>query len=129
MAQVEIKCFDTLKDQYEGDGDFGEIWLKHQNIEFIEDYTVQEGCLFNCIVLYIPKTSLRKVLIREYHTGGLARHTEHDKTITAPEGRYFWPKLKRDMAKFIKHGAICQIAKGTSQNTSLYSPLPIPDTI
>lgn len=91
---------------------------------------MHEGCLFKGIVLGMPKTSLRKVLIRENHTGGLAGHTASDKTIATLEGRYFWPNLKRDVAKFIKHYDIClcQTSRGTSQNTDLYSPLPIPDT-
>lgn len=38
------------------------------------------------------------------------------------EGKYFWPHMKRDIAKFIKTCAICQLAKGVAQNIGLYTP-------
>ena len=48
-----------------------------------------------------------------------------DKIIALVEERYYWPHLKRDVEKFIKHCSTCQIAKGHAQNTSLYTLLPI----
>lgn len=52
-----------------------------------------------------------------------------DKTIAAVESRFFWVHLKRDVIKFVQQCEVCQSAKGRSQNTGLYSPLPIPQTI
>lgn len=48
---------------------------------------------------------------------------------------YNWPldsigqKWVKDVHKFVKHRAICQSNKGTSQNTSLYLLLPVPNSI
>lgn len=50
-----------------------------------------------------------------------------DKNIALVEARYYWPHLKRDIEKFIKHCYMCQTTKGHTQNTGLYTLLPIPE--
>lgn len=54
--------------------------------------------MFKDNALYISKTSLREVSINEHHVGGLVGHASRDKTIPTLKARYFWPKLKRDVA-------------------------------
>ena len=39
---------------------------------------------------------------------------------------YFWPSLKKGVAKVVSHCRICQLAKGRKKNTSLSTPLPVP---
>ena len=59
------------------------------------------------------------------HAGGLARHFERDKTITLVEDRFYWPYLKRDVARIVVQCRTCQITKAKKQNTGLYTPLPV----
>jgi hypothetical protein len=40
--------------------------------------------------LCIPKCSMRENLLKEKHSGGLARHFGHDKTFTKLNESYFW---------------------------------------
>ena len=35
--------------------------------------------------------------------------------------------MKSEVQKFVNNCRICQLVKGKSQNTGLYTPLPIPD--
>jgi hypothetical protein len=63
----------------------------------------------------------------ELHAGGLAGHFGLDKTIEEVERQFYWPGLKRDVAKIIGHCRQCQLAKHHKQNVGLYTPLPIPD--
>jgi hypothetical protein len=41
---------------------------------------IQKGLLFKGNQLCIPKCSVRDNLLKEKHSGGLARHFGHDKT-------------------------------------------------
>ena len=60
------------------------------------------------------------------HAGGLAGHFRRDKTIALVEDRFYWPSLKRDVARIVAQCRICRIAKAKKQNTSLYTHLLVP---
>ncbi|PKU84163.1 hypothetical protein MA16_Dca002675 [Dendrobium catenatum] len=45
------------------------------------------------------------------------------------QARFFWPHLRRDVARFVEKCFVCQRFKGSAQNTGLYLSLPIPDSI
>jgi len=57
----------------------------------------------------------------------LAGHFGNEKTIETVEYKFYWPSLKRDVAKHVGRCHICQLAKQQKQNTSLYTPLPVPN--
>ena len=75
----------------------------------------------------MPDFSLRLQLIYKLHEEGLAGHFEHDKTFALLDERYFWPKMRKDVVKFIQGCHVCQVSKGHHQNSGLYTPLPIPE--
>ena len=51
----------------------------------------------------------------------------HNKTIEVVEHLFYWPSLKRDVAKLVDRCHTCQLAKQGKQNPGLYMPLPIPN--
>ena len=61
------------------------------------------------------------------HAGDLPGHFGNEKTIKAVECRFYWPSLKRDVAKYVGRYHICQLSKQQKQNTGLYTPLPVPN--
>ena len=71
--------------------------------------------------------SLRDCLVWELHAGGLAGHFGREKTIVEVESLFYWPSLKRDVARLIGQCRTCQLAKQRKQNTGLYIALPVPD--
>jgi hypothetical protein len=130
--ETEVIGFDSIKSLYEADDDFWEIIdkLKEPTTGLSDhmrgEYFLQDGYLFRGKQLCIPSGSMRENIIRELHSGGLAGHFGKDKTIVLVEDKYYWPKLKRDVTKYVARCRICQVAKGHSQNTGLYTPLPVP---
>eukprot|EP00253_Pinus_taeda_P030068 PITA_30068 len=93
------------------------------------DYNMQEGLLFKGGQLCIPEYSMRENLIQEKHNGGLAGNFGIDKTLDQFSHFYYWPKMRRDVQRFVTRCKVRQLAKGHSQNIGLYTPLPIPNRL
>ncbi|WVZ70559.1 LOW QUALITY PROTEIN: hypothetical protein U9M48_019218 [Paspalum notatum var. saurae] len=125
--EAELPGMEQIKDLYEDDDDFGQVWFKHlQGQPLGEEYVVQDGYLFKKDRLCIPRSSLRDKLIRELHSSDLSGHVGRDKTIANLQARYYWPQLKKDARKFVQRCPVCQTYKGQIQNTGLYMPLAVP---
>ena len=128
LLDAKVVGFERLKEDYESCPDFRDSYLALSSNPSIslDDYTIREGFLFRATKLCIPRTSVRDFLVWEIHAGGLAGHFGRDKTIEEVERQFYWPTLKRDVAKIVSQCRTCQVAKHRKQNTGLYTPLPVP---
>ncbi|CAB4295196.1 unnamed protein product [Prunus armeniaca] len=86
---------------------------------------MHDGYLFKGNLLCIPKGSLREQIIRELHGNGLGGHFRRDKTLAMVTDRYYWPGMYKDVDRLVRKCQICQFGKRSSQNTGLYTPLPV----
>ena len=90
--------FNELKDLYLEDPDFTETWKACMVPVTLDrtkwlDFIIQDGMLFKGNQLCIPRSSMRENLIKEKHSGRLARHFGRDKTIALVAENYYWPQL------------------------------------
>ena len=96
VMQVEVVGFDELKNLYPKDLDFSEVWKACKEPVVVDrtkwlDYLIRDGMLFKGSQLCITRSSMRKNLIKEKHSGGMVGHFGRDKTIAILREHYFWP--------------------------------------
>lgn len=122
--------------------------ITRQQIPLVGDMNYQQCFLtkLQALKVYLHSMPMMKilrwfeinVLIRktaEFHDQdrylfcGLTSHSKRDKTITQLEEKYYQPHLKKKVVKNIQKCSICQRSKGVVQNTSLCTPLSVPQTI
>lgn len=75
----------------------------------------------------MPRSSLRENLIQEKHNGSLSGHFGVNKTQELVQRYYYWPRMNQYVRKYVETCIVCQKAKGTSSNASLYQPLLTPN--
>ena len=86
-----------------------------------------DGFLFKGNTLCIPSYSLRLSILDELHGGTLGEQFSEAKTLALVKANFFWPKLDKDIARFVKKCVVCMMAKTHGNNAGLYTPLPIPN--
>ncbi|GKV35062.1 hypothetical protein SLEP1_g43380 [Rubroshorea leprosula] len=123
--QMKVTGFEVIKELYEDDPDFSNIWQATSNQAF-QQYHRQQDYLFKGNRLCVPRCSLRDSIIWEAHNGGLAGHFGRDKTLALVKESFYWPKLEQNVIRHIQRCKVCHRAKTINQNTGLYLPLPIP---
>ena len=100
-SQVEVLGLERIKEEYKNCSDFGGIHTNLTSHRSLGEYMLQEGYLFKGAKLCIPRTSVRDFIIWELHADGLAGHFRVHKTITLVEEQFFWPSLKKDVARVV----------------------------
>ncbi|XP_071901035.1 uncharacterized protein [Coffea arabica] len=122
---AKLLGFEFLKDLYATDSDFGEIFVslpRHSR----EHYFISQGFLYYKDKLYIPKSSMRTLLVREAHGEGLMGHFGIAKTLMILQEHFFWPRMRSDVERHIERCVTCHQAKSKVHPYGLYTPLPIP---
>ncbi|XP_042377669.1 uncharacterized protein LOC121970764, partial [Zingiber officinale] len=86
-----------------------------------------DNYLFKNNRLCVPRESMRKLLVREAHEGGLMGHFGVQKTLEMLLEHFYWPHMKHDVQKFCAQCIVCRKAKSKTLPHGLYTPLPIPN--
>lgn len=69
VMEARILRFEILKQHYSDDADFKEFLIAPNG-----PYRVQDGFLFKENRICVPKCSVRELVVREMHVGGIAGH-------------------------------------------------------
>ncbi|XP_073121517.1 uncharacterized protein [Henckelia pumila] len=88
--------FEYVKELYANDHDFGEIYVSCLHGPR-DKFFMHDGYLFKEDKLCVPKSSIRELLVRESHGGGLMRHFGVAKTYDTLHEHFYWPHMKHDV--------------------------------
>ena len=77
----------------------------------------EDGLLTDKNIIYISNvTYLRRVVMDEINQAPYSGHPGYHKTISTARKQYFWPGMKKDMAKYISRCMKCQQVKVEHQH-------------
>lgn len=125
--QTRLLGFEHIRNLYAVDEDFAGIFLDCELMSH-DSFFRHDGYLFNGSRLCIPKCSLRELLVREVHEGGLMGHFGEHKTYDMLHDHFYWPKMKHDIHLICSRCIVCKRAKSKAMPHGLYTPLPIPSS-
>nr|XP_027127769.1 uncharacterized protein LOC113743895 [Coffea arabica] len=122
---AKLLGFELIKEAYPDDSDFGKEYSNFPKCSR-EGYSMSPGFLYFKDKLCIPSCSLRELLVREAHGGGLMGHFGVPKSLSILHEHFYWPKMRRDVERVIQRCVTCHLAKSKVHPYGLYTPLPIP---
>ena len=114
-----------VKELYVNDDDFVSVFRACEKAAFGKFYSL-DGYLFRENRLCVPNSSMRELLVREAHGGGLMGHFVVRKTLDVLHEHFFLPKMKRDVKRVCARCVTWWQAKSRVLPHGLYTPLPIP---
>jgi len=102
--------FEHIKELYHDDHDFREVYSACEKSAEGKFYR-HEGFLFRENKLCVPNCSIRDLLVRESHGGGLMGHFGVVKTLAMLQKHFYWPHMKRDVERICGRCVTCRQAK------------------
>ena len=108
------------------DVDFKDILLHCTEGKTWNKFVLNDGFVFRANKLCIPDSSVRLLLFQEAHGGGLIGHFGVKKTQDVLATHFYWPRMRRDVERFVARCTTCQKAKSRLNPHGLYMPLPVP---
>lgn len=127
ILDAKLLGFHMIKELYDTDHDFSEIY-KQCSRSGKGKFFIHDGFLYCNNKLCIPSCSIRELLTREAHGGGLMGHFGVTKTLGSLQEHFYWPRMRRDVERVVARCTTCHRTKSRLQPFGLYTPLPIPST-
>ncbi|RDX69980.1 hypothetical protein CR513_50831, partial [Mucuna pruriens] len=77
-----------------------------------------DGFLFKGKKLCVPMSSIRQLLVKEAHEGGLMDHFGELKTLDILSEDFYWPHMKKDVHNIYEKCLTCKVAKSRGHQVS-----------
>ncbi|GJS54525.1 ty3-gypsy retrotransposon protein [Tanacetum coccineum] len=102
-----------------------------QQVDALPGHHIHDGLVYIHDRLFIPDIpSLRLKLLNEFHSTTIGGHSGITATIKRISGSFSWPRLRKDVTRFIQECTICQQTKYSRQKPyGLLQALPIPNQV
>jgi hypothetical protein len=111
---------------YATDVDFKDAYENYREGRTWSKYVLQDGLLYRANKLCVPASSVRLLFLQEAHGGGLMRHFGVKKTEDVLSAHFFWPKMRRDVERYVSRCMTCNKAKSRLNPHGLYMHLSVP---
>ena len=128
LSQLDHKIFglETIKGLYATDLDFKDAFENCREGRTWQKFVLRDGLLYRANKLCVPASSVRLLLLQEAHGGGLMGHFGVKKTEDVLATHFFWPRMRRDVERYVSRCNTCNKAKSRLNPHGLYLPLPVP---
>jgi hypothetical protein len=117
---------ETIKEQHLHAAEFKYVLQNCRDGRTWNKFILSDGFVFRANKLCIPDSSVHLLLLQEALGGGLMGHFSVKKTEDALASHFFWPRMRRDVERFVACCTTCQKAKSHLNPHGLYMPLPLP---
>jgi hypothetical protein len=130
LSQLDCRIFglESIKEQYALDPEFKDALLNYKEGHSWNKFVLNDVFLFRANRLCIPVGSVHLLLIQEAHGEGLMGYFGAKKMEDALASHFFWPKMRRDVGRFVARCTTCQKAKSGLNPHGLYMPLSVSST-
>ncbi|KAK1603376.1 hypothetical protein QYE76_008280, partial [Lolium multiflorum] len=100
-------------------------------VEFIESFPYiikHKKGKDNVVADALSRKNMLLTQLDESHAGGLMGHFGREKTLLMLADHFYWPKMRRDVDRYVKRCITCNKSKSKMRPHGLYTPLPAPTT-
>jgi hypothetical protein len=131
LSQLDHKVFglESIKELYPMDVDFKDAYENCREGRTWNKYVLQDGLLYRANKLCVPASSVRLLFLQQAHGGGLIGHFGVKKIEDVLAAHFFWPKMRRDVERYVSRCTTCNKAKYRLNPHSLYMPLSVPSVL
>jgi hypothetical protein len=128
LSQLDFKKIglETIKEQYLHDAKFTDVLQNCRDGRTWNKFILNDGFVFRANKLCIPDSSVHLLLLQKAHGGGLMGHFGVKKTEDVLAAHFFWPRIWRDVERFVARYTTCQKVKSRLNPHGLYMPLHVP---
>ena len=109
---AKLVGFEYVKELYANDDDFASVYGACEKTAFGKCYRL-DGYFFRENRLCVPNSSMRELLVREAHGGGLMGHFGVRKTLDVLHEHFFLLKMKHDVERACARCITCRQAKSS----------------
>jgi hypothetical protein len=87
---------------------------------------MHDGVLYRANKLCIPASSIHLLFLQKVHGCGLMEHFRVKKIEDVLAAHFFWPRMRRDIERYVSWCTTCNKAKSRLNPHTLYMPLSVP---
>ncbi|KAA8495820.1 Transposon Ty3-I Gag-Pol polyprotein [Porphyridium purpureum] len=127
--EYQVRCdefgtgFQAFVGSYSSDPDFGTLM---GDLPTHQGFRTETGLLYLRNRVCVPR-KFRERVMQLHHDIPTAGHRGADTTYASLITRFYWPKMKRDVSRFVKTCHECQVTKSENRSFGKLKPLSIPE--